>query len=182
MCPLPICCYNDTQKCEWKIVNTEETQRKITRKKLQFENTTYFSWIFYKHNIHNSCDLCYDYLVNPQTLNDARRTFFKHWLVIAILGYFQLFLEAGSKFVQFYTKFKVIWVLFLRRNVLVCGDWYCSENQYSKSTVFVKNPKEEYGYYGFSINSLPQHQTIYKLMTFLGISLWICRIGCPEVF
>ena len=119
-----------------------------------------------------------------QPTDPERRTayVFQALIVIAILGYFQLFLEAGSKFVQFCTKFKVIWVLFLRRNVLICGDWYCSENQYSKSTVFVKNSKEEYGYYGFSINSLPQHQTIYKLMTFLGISLWICRIGCPEVF
>ena len=30
MCPLPLCCSNYSQKCKWKI---EETQRKMTRKK-----------------------------------------------------------------------------------------------------------------------------------------------------
>ena len=31
----------------------------------------------------------------------------------------------------------------------------------AKLPPFIKNIKEEYGYQGFSINSLPQHQTIY---------------------
>ena len=28
MFPLPLCCSGDSQKCEWKIMNTEETQKK----------------------------------------------------------------------------------------------------------------------------------------------------------
>ena len=31
----------------------------------------------------------------------------------------------------------------------------------AKLLVFFKRAKEEYGYYGFIINSLPQHQIIY---------------------
>ena len=38
----------------------------------------------------------------------------------------------------------------------------------AKLPVLSKNFKEDLG---FSINSLPQHQTIYVLMTFLGINL-----------
>ena len=45
-CPLPLCCSNDSQKGEWKIMNTEETERKKTRKKLQFENPILVSSIF----------------------------------------------------------------------------------------------------------------------------------------
>ena len=47
MRPLPLCCSDDSQKCEWKIMNTEETQRKQNKeKKLQFENTILVPWIF----------------------------------------------------------------------------------------------------------------------------------------
>ena len=37
MCTLPLCCSSDNQKCEWKIINTEKTQRKKEKKKLHFE-------------------------------------------------------------------------------------------------------------------------------------------------
>ena len=117
-----------------------------------------------KYNTHNSCDLpnsCFNYLVSPQT---ERRTNYIFQTLIShdnFLSYLQLFIEAESKFVQFCLKFKVNWVLFLRRNVLICGYWCCAENQYSKITAFDKNSKEEYGYCGFSINPLLQHQAIY---------------------
>ena len=74
-----------------------------------------------------------------------------------------MFLEAESKLA--FTKLKVNLVLFMRRNVLVCGYWCFAENLYGKITGFVKNSKEEYGYYGSSIYSLPQHQAIYYLIT-----------------
>ena len=41
MCTLPFCCSNDSQKCEWKIINTEKKNRKKRRKK---------AW-FWKHKI-----------------------------------------------------------------------------------------------------------------------------------
>ena len=34
MCPFPLCCSNESQKCELKIINTEETQRKKNEKTL----------------------------------------------------------------------------------------------------------------------------------------------------
>ena len=37
-----------------------------------------------KHNIHNSCHLpnfCYTFLVNPQVLNDVRRSFFRRKII-----------------------------------------------------------------------------------------------------
>ena len=45
-CPPPLCCSNDSQKCEWKIINTEQTERKNTKKKVQFEKPMLVSWIF----------------------------------------------------------------------------------------------------------------------------------------
>ena len=46
MCPLPLCCSNESQKCEWKIMNTEGTGKKTTTtKKLQFENPILVSCI-----------------------------------------------------------------------------------------------------------------------------------------
>ena len=36
MCTLPLCCPNDSQKCEWKIINTEKTQRKKRKEKTSF--------------------------------------------------------------------------------------------------------------------------------------------------
>ena len=56
------------------------------------------------------------------------------------------FLEAGSKLVQFCTKLKVEWVLFLHWNVLVSAYWYCPANEYNKITDFVKNSKDDCGY------------------------------------
>ena len=101
---------------------------------------------------------CFNNLINPQTLSDARRRFFKRWLAIAIFE-FQFFLEADSKLV--FTKFKANWVLFLLRNLLVCGYWCFAENQFGKITGFVKNSEKEYGCYGSNPNSLPQHRAIY---------------------
>ena len=118
----------------------------------------------YKNNIHNSCNLpnsCFNYLVNPQTLNDARRKFFKRWLVIAIFELLSVVFRSWREACSTCTKVKVNWVLFLRQHVLVCGYWCCAENQYNKITGFLKNYKEEYVYYGFSINSLQKHQAIY---------------------
>ena len=47
MCTLPLCCPNDSQKWEWKIINTEKAQRKKKeRRKLHFENTKLVSLIF----------------------------------------------------------------------------------------------------------------------------------------
>ena len=87
-----------------------------------------------------------NYPVNPQTLNHAPCTFFTRWLIISNVELLTVVLEAGSKLAQFCTKFKVKWVLFLCRNVLVCGYWNCTANQYSKITGFIKNFEEDYGY------------------------------------
>ena len=41
MCTLPLCCSNDSQKCERKIINTEKKKKhreKKEGKKLHFEN------------------------------------------------------------------------------------------------------------------------------------------------
>ena len=117
-------------------------KRKKKRKKLHFE----IGFLNFHRNIHNSCDLpkFYNFLVNSQTLNDARPTFFKCcWC--KILSYLELFLES-SNLVQFCTKFRVMWVLFLLRNMQVCGYWYSAAYQYSKVIGFVKNFKEVYGY------------------------------------
>ena len=144
MCTLPLCCSNDSQKHEWKITNTEKKNReKKEGKKLHFENTRLVS-----HNMHSSCDLLmfYNFLVNPQ--NPERRTtyIFKRWLIKTNFEFLKLFLEAGSNLVQFCTKFKVMWVLFLLSNVQVCGYWYCAVSQCSKVIGFVKYLKEVYGY------------------------------------
>ena len=48
MFPLGLCGFNDNQKCQWKIRNTKETQRKKIRKKIKFENTILVSWIFWR--------------------------------------------------------------------------------------------------------------------------------------
>ena len=32
-CSLSLCCSNDSQKCEWQIMNTEETERKKSQEK-----------------------------------------------------------------------------------------------------------------------------------------------------
>ena len=126
--------------------------RRNTEKKKQGKNfnlkTQYcFLEFFQKHNIQHFCDrpkLCYNYLVNPQNLNDGR--FSRADQSQQFLSHFQLFLEAVSKFVQFCTKFKLKWVLYLRRNVLVYEYWYCAANhQYSKITGFIKDIKKKYG-------------------------------------
>ena len=146
MCTLPPCCPNDSQKCEWKIINTELTQRKKRKEKTSFWKHKIGFLNFLRNNIPKSCDLpkFYNFLVNSQTLNDARRPFFKCcWY--KILSYLELLLES-SNLVQFCTKFRVMWVLFLLRNMQVCGYWYPAAYQYSKVIGFVKNFKEVYGY------------------------------------
>ena len=150
MCTLPLYYSNDSQKCEWKITNTKQKQtEKKEGKKLHFENAKLVS-----HNIHNPCDLpkFYDFLATLK-----RRTTHE---VYQVLNYLELFVEAGSKLVQLCTKFKVMWVFLLLRNVQVCEFWYCAAYQCSKVIGFIKNFKRVYGYWGF-INSLPRHQTIY---------------------
>ena len=150
-----------------------KAEKKKKKKNLNLKTQYWFLEFPYKRNIHNSCDLpkfCYNYLANPQILKDARLTFFNADQSQQFLSLFHLFLEAESKLVQFCTKFKVKWVLFLRQNVPTCRCWHCAANhQYRKITTFIKNFKEQYGY--FSINSLPQNQTIYQLKAFLGINL-----------
>ena len=74
------------QKCEWKIISTEKTRRKRKRgKNFIMKTPNWFLKCSQEHQIHNSCDLpkFYNFLVNPQTLNDARHTFFKRWLIIS---------------------------------------------------------------------------------------------------
>ena len=87
MCPLPLCCSNDSQKCERKIINPKKNTEKIKKGKNFSLKARYWSLEFsQKHNIHNFCYLpnfCYNFFVTLQTLNDARRTFFKHWLIIS---------------------------------------------------------------------------------------------------
>ena len=168
MCPLPLCCSNDSQKCERKIV--EETQKtqietQITHKKhrenFNLKRRYCFLKFSYEHSIHNSCDFpnsCLNNLVNPHTLSDARRTFFKRWSSIAN---FELFSVVFRSWEFVFSKFEVNRVLFLRRNVLVSSHWCFTENRCWKITGFVKNSKEEYGYYGSSINFLPQHRVVY---------------------
>ena len=75
MCPLQLFCSDYSQKCEWKIMNIEETHGKTSNEKSFNLKTRYcfpeFSW---KHNIQSSCDLpkfCHNYLANTQTVNDA---------------------------------------------------------------------------------------------------------------
>ena len=141
--------------------NTEETQRKITRKKTSiWKHDVAFLNFFI--NITFTILATFQILVlitlstlRPWATHDARFSSADE----LFLSYFQLFLETGSKLV--FTKFKVNRVLFLRRNVLVWGYWCCAENQHSKNTGFVKTSKEEYDYYGFNINSLPLDQSIY---------------------
>ena len=91
-------------------MSTEETQKNNNAKNFNLNYRYWFLEFSLKHNIHNSCNLlkfCYNDLVNPQTLNNARLMFFNRWLVIAIFKFLQLFLEAVSKFVEFCTKFKL---------------------------------------------------------------------------
>ena len=123
--------------------------RRNTEKKNQGKNfnlkTQYcFLEFSQKHNIQNFYNLpklCYNYLVNPQTLNDGR--FSRDDQPQQFLSHFQLFVEAGSKSVQFCTKFKLKWVLYLRRNLLVYGYWYCAANhQYRKIIGFIKDIKK----------------------------------------
>ena len=59
MCPLPLCCFNDGQKCKRKIVKETQTtqiEKQITQKKhkeeqqekkLRFESTILLSWVFW---------------------------------------------------------------------------------------------------------------------------------------
>ena len=95
MCRLLLCFSNDSVKCEWKgveetkdtdrnIGNTKETQKNNKEENFNLKARYCFLEFSYKHSSRNSWDLpnsCFNYLVNPQTLNDAPRTFFKRWLV-----------------------------------------------------------------------------------------------------
>ena len=80
MCPLPLFCFNDSRKCELKIV--EETQKtqietKITQKKnrknnkekiFNFKTQYYFLEFACKHRIRNSCDLSNSCLITLSTI------------------------------------------------------------------------------------------------------------------
>ena len=99
MYSLTLSCSNDSQKCEWKILEetqktqietqiTQEKQRENSKEK-NFNLKTWYCFLelSYKHNIHISCDFpnsCFKYLVNAEIMHDARRAFFKRWLVMAI--------------------------------------------------------------------------------------------------
>ena len=61
--------------------NTEETEKNDKDKNFNLKTHYCFLKFSYKNNIHNSCDLpysCFNYLINPQTLSNTRRTFFKN--------------------------------------------------------------------------------------------------------
>ena len=78
----------NTKDTDRNIGNTEETQKNNKEENFNLKARYCFLDFFYKHSSHNSWDLpdsCFNYLVNPQTLNVVPRTFFKRWLVIAIL-------------------------------------------------------------------------------------------------
>ena len=131
------CRFVDSQRCQWKIMNTVETKRNKERKKLPFENTILISWIFLETK-HSQFSWPSKFLERLWKTT----TYFLQALInqYQILSYLQLSLEAGSKLAHFWL------VLFLLRNVLLWGYWYCAANQYSKITGFVKNFKEEYSY------------------------------------
>ena len=62
------------KSANWKIIIKEKNLI------FQFENTISFLELSCNLNIHNSCDnpkFCYNYVVNPKTLNDIPCTFFK---------------------------------------------------------------------------------------------------------
>ena len=85
LCTLPLCCPNDSQKCDWKVINTEKTQRKKRKEKTSFWKHKIGFLNFLRNITFNSCDLPKfdNFLLNSQTLNDARRTVFKRWLIIS---------------------------------------------------------------------------------------------------
>ena len=160
--------------------NPEETQRKCQIKNFNLKRRYCFLKFSYEQSIHNLCDFpnsCLNNLVNPHTLSDARRTFFKRWSSIAN---FELFSVVFRSWEFVFSKFEVNRVLFLRRNVLVSSHWCFAENRCRKITGFVKNSKEEYGYYGSSINFFT---TTYSGLLTYDISenqLWVCRIVRPK--
>ena len=65
-----------------KIANEKLKKHKEKQQGKNFNLKTRYCFVefCYKHSIHSSCDLpnfSFNYLINPQILNDARGTFFK---------------------------------------------------------------------------------------------------------
>ena len=88
MCPLPLCYSDDSQKCELKIMNTEETQRKKTMKKTLIWKHD-IGFLNFRRNITFTILATFQNFIiitlstpRPWTTHDVR--FFKRWLVIAI--------------------------------------------------------------------------------------------------
>ena len=133
-------------------MDTEKTQRKKTMKKISiWKYNTSFSNFFRNMTFTNLATFQNFVIMTLSTLRPrathcvrfSKRRLWSYQL----FSYFQLFLEPGSKLVQFSTKFKVKQVLFLRQNELVCGSWYCAANhQYGKIFDFIENIKDECGY------------------------------------
>ena len=87
MCPLPLCCSDDTRKCEWKIMNNKKHRKKKTMKKtLIWKNNIVFL------NFHKNITFTFlrpskillQLPCQSSDLNEAWRTFFNRWSVIAI--------------------------------------------------------------------------------------------------
>ena len=133
MFPLPIYCSNDIQYCESKIA--EETQKKQTETQWKITRIKVSIWrhdIAFLNFLINTTLLVlaifqFNYFVNPLdsewrptdvSLAPISRSNFSH-----TNSYIQLILEAGRKLV--FTKFKVNWVLLLRRKAL--QDQKCSK-------------------------------------------------------
>ena len=92
----PHFCSNDSEKGHKTWEHRRNTEKNNKQKNFNLKTWYYFLGFSYKHSIYNSCNLpnsCCNYLVNPQTMNNVRCTFFKRWQV--------------SKLVHFCTKFKV---------------------------------------------------------------------------
>ena len=84
-CTLPLCCLNSSQKCEWKIIKTEKTQRKNKKEKTSFWKHE-IGFLNFLRNITFTILGIFEsfiiFLVNSETLNDARHTFIKLWVIL----------------------------------------------------------------------------------------------------
>ena len=103
--------------------NTEETYKNNEEKNFNLKTRYWFLEFSYKHKIHNSCDVpnsCFNYLVDPETLNDARRSFFMRWLVVAIFEFFNFWI---------FNCFKELWVSLLNSalNLKWIESYFCIE-------------------------------------------------------
>ena len=111
-------CFN-SQKCEWKIMNTEETQRKKSKEE-NFNLKTRYWFLNFLKNITFTIHATFQYFFKGITCQPSDRERRTTHVFQALISHNNF---CGSYFcVKMYTFF-LKWILFLRQNVHVFLKW-----------------------------------------------------------